>query len=89
MLSNPVLFVDGRIARVVANKGGLVCKLRLKGTTLCFVSCHLQVLSCMKFPFSVILFSVYLKLTFAAFSGNYIYIYYITAAVSLSTLVYF
>ncbi|CAN0150235.1 unnamed protein product, partial [Scytosiphon promiscuus] len=30
------------IAKVVANKGGLVCKLRLRGTTLCFVSCHLQ-----------------------------------------------
>ncbi|CAN0473260.1 unnamed protein product, partial [Ascophyllum nodosum] len=30
------------IAKIVANKGGLVCKLRLRGTTLCFVSCHLQ-----------------------------------------------
>ncbi|CAM9391250.1 unnamed protein product, partial [Discosporangium mesarthrocarpum] len=30
------------IAKVVANKGGLVCKLRLLGTTMCFVSCHLQ-----------------------------------------------
>ncbi|CBN79626.1 conserved unknown protein [Ectocarpus siliculosus] len=30
------------IGKVVANKGGLVCKLRLRGTTLCFVSCHLQ-----------------------------------------------
>lgn len=40
-----VLVSDGivRIAKVVANKGGLVCKLRLRGTTLCFVSCHLQV----------------------------------------------
>eukprot|EP00752_Nemacystus_decipiens_P002360 g2229.t2 len=30
------------LGKVVANKGGLVCKLRLRGTTLCFVSCHLQ-----------------------------------------------
>lgn len=28
--------------QVVANKGGLACKIRIRGTTLCFVSCHLQ-----------------------------------------------
>ncbi|CAN0207687.1 unnamed protein product, partial [Ectocarpus sp. 4 AP-2014] len=35
-------YLPDRIGKVVANKGGLVCKLRLRGTTLCFVSCHLQ-----------------------------------------------
>ncbi|CAM9879346.1 unnamed protein product, partial [Phaeothamnion confervicola] len=30
------------IGKVVANKGGLACKIKLRGTTLCFVSCHLQ-----------------------------------------------
>jgi hypothetical protein len=29
-------------SQIVANKGGLVCKIKVRGTTLCFISCHLQ-----------------------------------------------